>query len=382
MNLIKVACFPRITKDYMLETTLEDGIEADSGWKFPNVSNAVNRAYIAGRKPIPQKTAEDILNHFVNSKNFIDEYDNRLELAGSRNRIIGELESIGIKNLNCNNISEYLFFLFRTFLQAFEIGTDRITTGYPRDEFETELLEEVNYHCPICNKEMVVKLNNTYMAENYDVYNIFPRNQAFVTTDKGETIIRSSCMDKSSENNIVLCKSHRKNYIEMETKYPDKYYKELKDFNDKIMLNLGGLTKSEATESIARIIELIQEPSEQEEKETRIVPLVLKRKIDTKKENMLYQHIKLEASLYYGLIRKQMSMLDDGSKSIWKRLSSHISDFYKKNSNLPPSTIYSFVTERILKLSTVEQTEKNRMACGYITSFFIQNCEVFDEITK
>ena len=97
---------------------------------------------------------------------------------------------------------------------------------------------------------------------------------------------------------------------------------------------------------------------------------------------MLYERVHAEASTYYGFIRKQMSMLDDGAKNVWNKFACYIRNIYEANAGLDKNTIYDLVAESILNISTLEHSPRNRMACGIITSFFIQNCEVFDEIAK
>lgn len=384
MRLIQDSCFPKITKEYLIESVLEPGLDDDEGeWEFPiKGSSATRRDYLTGKKLIPVKQAKDIANHFTNSGQFIEEYDNMLEIQGTRNRLLNGLMTSGIDGITIYNLSETIFHLLCTFLMAFEQGTDRITTSRSRPELETVLLDEANYLCPKCNKELIVKLSDSYMAENYDVYPVFPRGHLLLNLENGETIPAPNPATECSDDYLVLCKSHRKKLLEIETTNAVNYFKTLNHLKQGLIQKHWGLSKADITATIVKILDAIKAPQDQEEEELRIEPLEPKKKIDRKKDNLLYRRVCFEANSYYEFIRKHMSMLDDGPRSAWNKIASHISDFYKKYSTLPPATVYSFVTNRILELSTLNQTDDNRLACGYITSFFIQNCEVFDAFSK
>lgn len=380
MRLIKDACFPSVMLESLLENALDSGIDDEDGrWSFPKVTASVNRDYITGRKLIPKKNAKDIRNHFVNSGDFIEAYDELLEVGGTRNRILDELESKGIEGLNQNNLSEKLFILFQIFLSAFEHGTDRISTDLPRSELETNLLNEVHYLCPKCRKQqLVIKLDDSYMAEYYDVYDIFPKDQLLLMLPSGECI-PPPAISETIDNKIVLCKKHHK---KLEEKAPSDSYLLLSRLKEKIILASATLAKSDAQEIIELILSRINVPQGTEKRELRIDPLPLEKKIGGAEDHLLYERVFSQANQYYESIREMLSELDDTPKKIWSQLASYILSFYKENANFDHYTIYSVVTERLLGLSALEKTEKNKMACGYITSFFIQNCEVFDEITE
>lgn len=384
MQLIQDSCFPKILKESLIESVLEPGLDDDEGkWEFPlKGSSTTRRDYLTGKKLIPAKQAKDIANHFSNSGQFIEEYDNILDIQGTRDRLLNGLIENDIDDITIDNLAQKIYILLHTFLEAFEKGTDRITTSCARSELETDLLDETNYLCPKCNKELIFKISNSYMAENYDVYRIFPRGHMLLHLPNEETIIAPTSETEHSDDYIVLCKSHRKTLLECETKDPVQYYNTLNDLKQLLIQKRIGLSKSDITETIVKIINALNVPKKKKKGKNRINPLKVKKKIDKKKESLLYNRVRSEASMYYKFIREQMSMLDEGPQLAWNKIASDISDYYMMNSTLDSATIYSIVTNRILELSNLNATENNKLACGIITSFFIQNCEVLDEISK
>lgn len=383
IKLINCTCFPRTPKEVLIFKVLKPGLDMEDGWTLPiSTGNTIKRAYVAGDKLIPAKSAKEILNHFSFKAQFIEYYDKKLELQESRNKILDELESVGFINIDQNNLSERIFILFKSFLQAFSEGTDRITTQNPRKEMETDLLNEVNYHCPKCHKDLVIKLNDSYMAEYYDVYPIFPKNQLMLSFDSGETIISPINETDNAENFLVLCKAHRKLTLKKEKKNPTEYYKTMQGLKQSILMTQSDISKAEAMESIIKILNATKDSTPQEHERLRIVPLKVEEKIDKQKDSMFFSKVYSEANEYFGFIRNQISMLDDGPKSVWNKFASFVKKTYLENAEYDNFTMYDLVSEAILNISTLEHTSKNKMASGIITSFFIQNCEVLDEIAK
>lgn len=108
-------------------------------------------------------------------------------------------------------------------------------------------------------------------------------------------------------------------------------------------------------------------------------PLELKEKID--ENEPLRLTIKNDVESYYNYTRKMLSDLDDAGDE-FTVIASQFQICYKKLAKVmdDQEEIYN----RIIKwvLDELKLTDKYATAARIIVSFFVQNCEVFDEISK
>ena len=91
--------------------------------------------------------------------------------------------------------------------------------------------------------------------------------------------------------------------------------------------------------------------------------------------------IKTDVDSYYNYLRKQLSDLDDvGSE--FRIIASQFQICYEKLSKVmsDQEDIYNRIIKWVLE--ELGLTEKYYSAARIIVSFFVQNCEVFDEISK
>ena len=105
----------------------------------------------------------------------------------------------------------------------------------------------------------------------------------------------------------------------------------------------------------------------------------MKEKID--KNEPLRLTIKNDVESYYNYTRKMLSDLDDAGDE-FTVIASQFQICYKKLAKVmdDQEEIYN----RIIKwvLDELKLTNKYATAARIIVSFFVQNCEVFDEISK
>ena len=88
------------------------------------------------------------------------------------------------------------------------------------------------------------------------------------------------------------------------------------------------------------------------------------------------------AHAYYHFVRKHLSELDDAGSN-FKIIANQVQNYYLKlarSKGKSQSDIYYDIVDWIMhKLSL---SNDYRIACEIVVSFFVQNCEVFDEISK
>lgn len=113
--------------------------------------------------------------------------------------------------------------------------------------------------------------------------------------------------------------------------------------------------------------------------ELSLTALCLEQKISPDNQ-LLINDIKSRVLTCYNYIRHLFINLDNKSAGTFDIIGLQVKQAYKmlKNANLPQDEIERRISEWIEAKSGTD----NKRACHYVSAFFIQNCEVFDEISK
>lgn len=112
-------------------------------------------------------------------------------------------------------------------------------------------------------------------------------------------------------------------------------------------------------------------------------PLLISEKIDP--SCFVLKHTVTSYVLqYYNFIRKLFSELDSFSENRFNIIASEIKIAYE---TLQPTCssqeeIFAKISEWIMQQLSMPHSQKYRISCDVVVAFFVQNCEVFDEITK
>jgi len=240
------------------------------------------------------------------------------------------------------------------------------------------LLMEANGKCPLCRTKPLVKTERGNSLTQYKVVNILPVAPTEADYTIYEELLDSPIDRNSLENKITLCLECANSYITLPTK---EQCKNLMEMKDKLQRNFGASQIADDMHLETGIEEVLRgisdTPKDMIIEKLEYSALKIEKKIYdaallAKAEGLAlryYQHIKGMFSL---LEREKDLDFDDiaGSvKATYKRL---------KKQNLTQEEIFTHLTEWFLGKS---QTD-NRTACEVVVAFFVQNCEVFDEITK
>lgn len=244
---------------------------------------------------------------------------------------------------------------------------------------DMELVFEVNKKCPICGKALVLTKSKIPMYR-YGITNIFPpclsseKESAFVS-------IAPKPVDFNHKSNkICLCDCCASDYEECPTSdkfrimVDKKYYLAQKATID------SSLDKAKLDEEIITVLSSLKNiKSFDGLAKFREKPLELKQKIYDN-EN-LKEDIDDDVKKYYHFIRKQLSDLDD-CDSEFRIIASQFQICYQKLSKslTDQEEIYYKIVDWVL--SELKLTDKYRTSSKIVVSFFVQNCEVFDEISK
>lgn len=266
---------------------------------------------------------------------------------------------------------------FLGFLLMYVISRSNKKTDENVDENDMPLLEEAHFKCPICNVNLIKK-GEQKAIRMYQVVNIYPSNVSncddiFNGIQKPEQI-------NSYNNKIVMCFSCASGYEQEPTR--EKYRKLLSKKiqltkNAKIQRDIDTFKLEDDIKEV--ILGLSQSSNFNVPGELSLTALCLEQKISPDNQ-LLINDIKSRVLTCYNYIRHLFINLDNKSAGTFDIIGLQVKQAYKmlKNANLPQDEIERRISEWIEAKSGTD----NKRACHYVSAFFIQNCEVFDEISK
>lgn len=237
-------------------------------------------------------------------------------------------------------------------------------------------VSEVGGLCPLCGKQLIKK-STMNLLKKYEIAHIYPCNPTKKDLDVLSTVIPPANIE-SSANKIALCLDCHNEYDNDKTL--DKYI-ELRKIKDKLLEKASidiEIYNYPLEEDISEILsKLLIIPDE----EISSLELSMKAiKISDKLEDeyrLLRREIEEKVAKYFGLIQK---MFKEKGAAKFESIALQIKSFYLtcKNRTIDKNVIF----DEVIKWISIKCGGKDRRACAIIAAFFVQNCEVFDEISK
>ncbi|MCM1131039.1 MAG: HNH endonuclease [Roseburia sp.] len=248
------------------------------------------------------------------------------------------------------------------------------------EENETRLfLREVNYHCPICGKELQSRNQKKPAAKLFEIAHIFPNSPTKKQYEELKDAERLGENTESFENKIALCKDCHEiqDFHTTKRDYLDLLNKK------KELLRLASLydaTKAMGLETeIEKIIDEIIHLSEKDMSSLAYTPVPLAKKFYDK-EFLLKSKIAGYVSTYFPYIRELFKNMEGKNGFLFSVISKQIKACFEKMEVITNDKIEIFnqMVDWILRKTTTTSREAGEI----VISFFVQNCEVFHEITK
>lgn len=264
-------------------------------------------------------------------------------------------------------------------LLIYVINRENRLSNMPVVSEDIPLLAEADYECPICNAPLVEYVKNT-PVKKYEVVSIFP-NDTTTCASEFALIPRPKRMDAPA-NRIALCRNHAEEY-EIEPTAED--YTQLCEIKNRLSatyslrVDINDAALEDEIQSVLYGLAGITDDTELEE-----LPLDALR-LDQKilPENHLLKNDEMTRVLrYYNYINDLFSAMDRDGTGDFDLIASEVETAYKKldNGQLSQDEIVNELAEWIKNKSGVGS--KNMRACHIVVAYFIQNCEVFREISK
>lgn len=238
-------------------------------------------------------------------------------------------------------------------------------------------LREVNYHCPLCGKELQ---NRKQVKSNklFEIAHIYPNRPTIEQYEELHDLERLGNDSESFENKIALCKDCHDT---------QDYHTTKDDYLKLLQIKKGFLLSTALNDSTAslgledEILLVIQKlPSlEHELADLKYDPIAITNKF-TQQESLLKHHISGYILSLYPYIRECFRQLDGKNGFVYNVLAQQIHGCFLKMSNLTSDKekifnhIVSWIKEKTCSTSVT--------ACEAVVAFFVQNCEVFNEVSE
>lgn len=364
--------------------------ENDEYYPFSTLCGAdVSKKVYKGDRVLPKAAARFMISHFQKDA-FVELLEGMDELV--LNNLCSQLSEDGIA-CDIDNVADVASDCFYSFLKAAINEDDTIQTGLSaRVDIKAEsggvtnqdtlLLIEVGNKCPLCNAVLLVRNSKGKSVKRYKITQIFP-----------DDVSRDLYLAFSKHSRIHGNYSHPDNLIALCTGCATDY---LSEPTEEEFLNLQRIKKAFQQRNKLRqdmdSVGLEDEISEVvygmmnmdkagEVAELRMEALKVKQKIKPTNK-LLIDSITDDVTHYYNYIESLFADIDGKESGAFDRIASEVRLAYQKikNEGLLQEVVVEYMADWFKEKLPVEQ--RNDMAINAVISFFVQNCEVFDEISE
>ena len=246
---------------------------------------------------------------------------------------------------------------------------------------DTLLLLEVGNKCPLCSAPLMVRNGKGKNVKRYKTTQIFPND---VSRDMYLTFCKHSQTHGNydqPDNLIALCTECSADYLAEPTE--EEFLRLLgtkKALQQRNKLRQGmddvGL-ESEISDVVNGMINIDKAG---ELAELRMDALKVRQKIEPTNK-LLIDSVTDDVTHYYSFIEGLFADIDGKESGAFDRIANEVRLAYQKikSEGLSQDTIFEYMTDWLKEKLPIGQ--RNDMAINAVISFFVQNCEVFDEIS-
>ena len=241
---------------------------------------------------------------------------------------------------------------------------------------EQILFAEANGLCPLCGKSLM-QIGRTKNVKQYEIAHIYPCNP----TAKDISVLSSVSAPADTEamdNKIALCLSCHKVYDDDKTL---ERYNELRNIKNRFSAEnsirsiIGEYhLESDISDILSKL--LIVDDEILSSLSLSITALKIREKVEDE-YSLLRRNIESNVTKYYAIVQK---MLKEMGTDKFDNIAIQIKSFYKKCYSLTQDK--NIIFNQISQWIQSKSKNDNKIACEIVASFFVQNCEVFDAITK
>lgn len=246
-------------------------------------------------------------------------------------------------------------------------------------EAEQQLyLKEVSFSCPLCGKALRHRKQGK-ANKLYEIAHIFPNRPTEEQYERLSELPRLGDNSESFENKIALCKdchaqqdyhTTKEDYLNLLKK--KQHFLQLTDLHE-ATLTMG------LEQEIADVVKRVSFLHEDEIASLNYTPVRLTKKF-TANELLLKNRIGMHVTNYYPYIRDCFKELEGINGFRLTALSLQIKSCFIKMEGISDNK--SDIFDQLVDWVMSKTLSTSRDACEAVVSFFVQNCEVFHEITE
>ena len=238
------------------------------------------------------------------------------------------------------------------------------------------LYNEVNGRCPKCKKNLL----NDENRKIFDIAHIYPLNPSNKIKIMLEDMEIVGIEVNDLDNVIALCKNCHKTF---DTNLTKEKYKDMVSLK-KSLLHKRHLEEIYHRYTIEDEINLILDDlcnlSDEDAScfldKISYKPIKLNKKINSTMPNLTKRSIKNNITNYYMYIKERFIIIEKSGKCNFNAICGQMKTIYSKIKEEYNSQLDMY--ESLIKWLTIH-TRKSGTACEIVISFFIENCEVFEE---
>lgn len=242
-------------------------------------------------------------------------------------------------------------------------------------------VQEVGGFCPLCGKSLLENKGKR-VNKKYEIAHIYPNSPTEHQKEELKDLERLGRTCEDFENKIALCKDCHDGYDNHTTK--EEYLKLVAIKKQLLKENITQIKI--ATQDIeSELLTIIEQMSVVDNDELSQISLKYKGiKIADKLEDkylLLRRKIEFNVCTYYGFIKESMKNLVDVNKLNFDLVAAEIRTAYLKAASESVDDKV-LVFNALVKWLNSKIPQASEEGCEIMISFFVQNCEVFDEISK
>lgn len=242
------------------------------------------------------------------------------------------------------------------------------------------LLDETNNICPICNKKLIRKGRAGRSLAEYEIVPLYP--EIIEQDDEDYKNVDEQFKKRTTlDGRIPLCKSCANEYKEFPTPQMviDLCEKKRAMINNRVSKDIVG--NYDIEDDIAEVIDKLEELT----RDAELIPLKEEALKISKKipNNMLLQNsVATQVVRYYSFVEALLSIKDKDHSSAFNKLASKVRLVFQQLDDMGNSheEIVNYMHHWIMNNTGVG--ESHAAASYIVLCFFIQNCEVFNEIAQ
>lgn len=241
-------------------------------------------------------------------------------------------------------------------------------------------LAEVDTKCPLCGSYLLTK-GVKKLNKEYQIAHIYPNSPTLFEQQLLNDAEKISDDSEDFRNKIALCKTCHWDYDQNKTV---EKYEQLLRIKKQLLAN----HKSEIETSqclieddivlILNSLSIINDEDLQKIEKLSYDALEITSKLGDK-YSTLRRDIQYSVMEYYTFIRQEFKNLDEAKRKRFDLIASEIKTAYLRCSvdNDDKEIVFKLLVEWLKS-----KTKGVESACKIVISFFVQNCEVYDKVTK